>query len=65
MSRKRVSREERRELFRKAGRVVLACAAMIDGATPEEIVNAEECVADFVRTWARALASIEPAEDAP
>jgi hypothetical protein len=65
MSQKRVSKAERRDLARKAGRVVLAIVPLLDGATPEEIANAVEIVEDFVVTFRRALSSIEDAPEDP
>ena len=63
MARKRFSRPERRELLRKASRIVLCIVPLLDGATPEELATAIDIVEDFVASFRRAVVSIEDVED--
>ena len=64
MTRKRISRTERRQILRCLGKLTLAVVALVDGATPDEIVHAVEILDEHVSTFRRAIRTIEPADDA-
>ena len=63
MNRKRITRSERKALLRCLGKLTLAIVALVDGATPEEVVHAGEILTELVTTWHRALRSIEPVDE--
>ena len=66
--RKRINRTERRQILRCLGKLtlaVVALVALVDGATPDEIVHALEILDELVTTFRRAVRTIEPADDAP
>lgn len=60
---KRINRAERRALLRCLGKLTLAIVAIVDGATPEEVIHASEILAELVATWHRAMASVEPVDE--
>ena len=63
--RKRISRTERRQILRHLGRLTLAIVALVDGATPEEILSALHILDELVTTFRRAVSTVEPADDIP
>jgi hypothetical protein len=60
--RKRISRTERRGLLRKLGALTVACLALVDGVTPDEIVAVVRLADDFILALRRAVVTVEPVE---
>lgn len=63
MNRKRISRTERKGLLRKLGAVTVACLALVDGATPDEIVAVVHAAEELLIALRRAVVTVEPVDD--
>jgi hypothetical protein len=61
--RRKITRTERRTLLRLLGKLTVACLALVDGATPEEILVVVSAAEDLLASLYRAVQTAEPIDE--
>lgn len=64
MSKKRISRTERKGLLRKLGTLTVAVLALVDGVTPDELVAVVHAAEELLVSLRRAVVTVEPVDEA-